>query len=176
MKGSINPDQLHSALPVDEGFSLLSWGPAASSTTGGYLPAAVVREVLSAAAAGFALVLFDAGRLHAGLDGWLGQAGQVLLLAGPGERGLRAAAAAAAALEPLVPLAVIRGPVPAGMDEELAAERLRLPLGAYLPRLRGVAAAEHGGRLLAKGRMRAVQRCTRALLNHLVAGRPGEQP
>jgi secretion/DNA translocation related CpaE-like protein len=169
VKGSISPAQLRSALPVVGGFSLLSWGPDLPAA-GGQVPAEVIREAVSAAAAGFALVIIDAGRLHTGLDGWLGQAGQAVLVAGPGERQLRAAAAAAAVLQPLVPLAVIRGPLPAGMDAELAAERLQLPLGAYLPRLAGTAAAEHAGRLLAQGRTRAVARRTRPLLGLLAGG------
>lgn len=175
VKGSIGPAQLQSALPVVGGFSLLSWGPEPAGT-GRQVPLEVVREAVSAAAAGFALVIIDAGRVHTGLDGWLGLAGQAVLVAGAGDRGLRAAAAAAAVLQPLVPLAVIRGPLPAGMDEELAAERLQLPFGAYFPRLAGMAAAEHGGRLLAKGRTRAVARRTRPLLGLLAAGRQTGTP
>ncbi|MFD1214835.1 septum site-determining protein Ssd, partial [Arthrobacter sp. GCM10027362] len=90
VKGSINPAQLQSALPVVEGFSLLSWGPAADpAAAGAPVPETVAREVVSAAAAGFELVLIDAGRVQAGLDSWLAQAGQALLLTAPGERGLR---------------------------------------------------------------------------------------
>ncbi|NKX53406.1 septum site-determining protein Ssd [Arthrobacter mobilis] len=168
VKGSINPGQLQAALPVVEGFSLLPWAPSPEpGAAGAQVPGDVVREVLSAAAAGFGLVLVDAGRVQPGLDGWLAQAGQTLLVTGAGERGVRAAAAAAAALDPVVPLAVVQGPLPAGMDEELVAGRLHLPLGTYLPRVGGMAAAELGGRLLDKGRTRAVRRRTRTLLGCL---------
>jgi hypothetical protein len=75
-----------------------------------------------------------------------------------GTRGIGAAAAAADFLRPVPTSAVVRGPLPAGVDEDLAAEQAGVELAGYLPRLHGMAAAQDRGRLLEKAAHRSVRR------------------
>ncbi|QTG81041.1 septum site-determining protein Ssd [Arthrobacter crystallopoietes] len=168
VKGAVNPAQLRASLPVVNGFSVLSWGGGASSSSALDVPAPAIGGVMAAASEGFSLVVIDAGRVQQGLDRWLDTADQALLLMPSGTRGVLAARAAAEILHPLTVSAVVRGPLPAGLDEELAAASAGLELAAYVPRLRGMGLVQETGRLLERGQSRKVRRAVRRLAQQIM--------
>ena len=155
VRGTVNPAQLRASLPAAIGFSLLGWGRGGGAVD---IPRQAVSEVMTGAAAGFDLVIVDAGRVRAEAGSWLAVADRAVLLMPAGTRGIAAAAAAADFLRPVPTSAVVRGPLPAGVDEDLAAEQAGVELAGYLPRLHGMAAAQDRGRLLEKAAHRSVRR------------------
>ena len=155
VRGTVNPAQLRASLPAAIGFSLLGWGRGGGAVD---IPRQAMSEVMTGAAAGFDLVIVDAGRVRAEAGSWLAVADRAVLLMPAGTRGIAAAAAAADFLRPVPTSAVVRGPLPAGVDEDLAAEQAGVELAGYLPRLHGMAAAQDRGRLLEKAAHRSVRR------------------
>ncbi|EMY34517.1 hypothetical protein D477_008913 [Arthrobacter crystallopoietes BAB-32] len=163
VRGSVNPAQLRASLPAADGFSLLGWGSGQGPQGTTDIPRQAVTEIVAAAAAGFDLVVVDAGRARGEAGSWLSAADRALLIMPAGTRGIAAGTAAGGFLQPIPTSAVVRGPLPAGLDEELAAEHAGLELAGYLPGLRGLAAAQERGRLLEKAKHRAVRRLMRRL-------------
>ncbi|HEX2246829.1 MAG TPA: hypothetical protein VHH13_04690, partial [Arthrobacter sp.] len=150
------------------GFSVLSWGGGDASSTTFDVPEHAIGGVMAAASEGFSLVVIDAGRVQQGLDRWLDTADQALLLMPSGTRGVLAARAAAEILHPLTVSAVVRGPLPAGLDEELAAAAAGLELAGYVPRLRGMGQVQETGRLLERGQSRRARRLVRSLVQQIM--------
>jgi secretion/DNA translocation related CpaE-like protein len=163
VRGTVNPAQLRTSLPAARGFSLLGWGHSGAGGEALDIPRQAVSEVMAGAAAGFDIVIVDGGRVRAEAGSWLAVADRAVLLMPAGTRGIAAAAAAADFVRPVRTSAVVRGPLPAGMDEELAAEQAGVELAGYLPRLHGMAAAQDRGRLLERAAHRSVRRLLRRL-------------
>jgi secretion/DNA translocation related CpaE-like protein len=177
-QGTVNPVQLAASLPAIAGFSLLSW-PGAGEATLPEMPAVdAAAAVMSAAAGAFGLVLVDAGRLGTAPDIGLPADDVVLLTRADGRSRRAAVAAAAAAADSGANVhVVVRGPLPAGTDEQLIAERLGVPLAGYLPHLRAVPAAQRDGRLLELASNRRIRSLCAGVLNRLDGAHlPGRLP
>jgi secretion/DNA translocation related CpaE-like protein len=161
--GSIDPDQLHEALPEAGGFSFLSWPgnrerPKAAD-------AAAVAGVLDAARRCYELVLLDIGRGREALRTFAWECDRVIVVL-PAQ--LRAAVASARLVPELPPVdtgLVIRAKPGAALDIQLISEAVGLPVQSIMPEVRGTAAATELGRLLDTGGRRSVQRFTEAILN-----------
>lgn len=177
--GAINPEQLAASLPQVAGFSLVSWGAAAShpepSTPGvGLVPplAAPVAEVMRAARGAYGLVVVDMGRSPTACTVFAQHCNGLLVVL-PGQ--VRAAAAAREVVHAMPPLpmaAVVRGPLGEGLDAPMVAAAVELPLAGTLPRLRGVAAALAAQRFPELLRRRR----TRMLMGRILAWMSGPDP
>jgi secretion/DNA translocation related CpaE-like protein len=178
VRGSVNPVQLAASLPVAGGFSLLSWPAVGDEVLHGMPESVVATEVISAATGAFGLVLVDAGRLRVEPD--LGAvADDIVLVVRADAHSQRAAASAVAATAGTGARLhlVVRGPLPAGVDEQLVSERLGVPLAGYLPHLRTAHAAQRDGRLLDLVSARRVRKLCAGLLDRLAPAQlPGERP
>ncbi|MER1996845.1 MAG: septum site-determining protein Ssd [Arthrobacter sp.] len=174
VEGTVNPAQLAAALPDAGGFAVLSHGAGEPIPEG--LEDEVQPAVLQAARAAFELTVLDLGTRPPRHSGALEQSDVLLAVMGGGTAALLAARSWWNGLGPGIPqtLAVVRGPLPEGMDEVRAAALLGIELAGYVPWLRSVAAASDGGRLLEVRRRRVRRAVTRVLA---AAGTvPGMEP
>ncbi|QDW30798.1 hypothetical protein FFF93_014180 [Arthrobacter sp. KBS0702] len=161
--GSIDPGQLHEALPEAGGFSFLSW-PGNRERPGGIDPAAVA-GVLDAARRCYELVLLDIGRGREALRTFAWECDRVLIVL-PAQ--LRAAVASTRLVHELPPVdtaLVVRARPRTTLDLQLISEAVGLPVQAIMPEVRGTADATELGRLLDAGGRRGVQRFTDAVLD-----------
>lgn len=161
--GSIDPDQLHEALPEAGGFSFLSW-PGNRDRSGG-VDATAVAGVLDAARRCYELVLLDIGRGRETLRTFAWECDRILIVL-PAQ--LRAAVASARLVPELPPVdtsLVVRAKPGAALDFQLISEAVGLPVQSILPEVRGTAAATELGRILDAGGRRSVQRFTEAVLD-----------
>ena len=176
VRGTVNPVQLAASLPAIAGFSLLSW-PGTGDATLAERPAIDTAAAVMAAAAGaFGLVVIDGGRLGRGPDTGP-PADDIVLLTRADSRSRRAAASAvtaAAGTGANVHL-VVRGPLPAGTDEQLIADGLGVPLAGYLPHLRAVPASQRDGRLTELVSNRRIRSLCAGVLDRL-GHKPGRLP
>ncbi|MEV7646329.1 septum site-determining protein Ssd [Arthrobacter sp. NPDC089319] len=171
VQGTVNPVQLAASLPAIAGFSLLSW-PGTGEANLPEMPAVETAAAVMAAASGaFALVVIDAGRLRTGRE--VGPpADDIVVLTRADCRSRRAAASAvrAAAGTGATVHVVVRGPLPAGTDEQLIADGLGAPLAGYLPHLRAVPAGQRDGRLPEFASNRRIRSLCASLLERLEIG------
>jgi secretion/DNA translocation related CpaE-like protein len=176
VRGVLNPAQFAAALPAAGGFSVLSHGPGAVTPAVRDAESPALEPVLDAARQGFGVTVVDLGG-PAGIESSLAASCDGLVFVVPAR--LRPVAAAAALLPRLAPVpvrVVLRGPVHSGLDPHRVAGALDLPEPAFLPHLRGVAAAEAQGRLLERGRRRLPRRLCRSILGGFSDGLPAESP
>lgn len=168
--GSIDPDQLHEALPEAGGFSFLSW-PGNRERPQAIDPAAVA-GVLDAARRCYELVVLDIGRGREALRTFAWECDRVVVVL-PAQ--LRAAVASARLVPELPPVEtalVIRAKPGAAFDYQLISQAVGLPVQGIMPEVRGTAAATELGRLLDTGGRRNVQRFTEGVLAFSGAGFP----
>ncbi|MGH3496079.1 MAG: septum site-determining protein Ssd [Nocardioidaceae bacterium] len=139
-QGRVSAASLREALPSFHSLSVLSWDRGDSLT----IPPESMRSVLDAGQRGHDLVVVDVPRrLDAAAEEALTRSTMTVLVV-PGE--VRAVAAAARTLGRLRLIAqelavVVRGPGPSGLDGEVVAESLGLPLLACMRPERGLAEA-----------------------------------
>lgn len=160
--GSIDPDQLHEALPEAGGFSFLSW-PGNRERPPAIDPAAVA-GVLDAARRCYELVVLDIGRGREAVRTFAWECDRVVVVL-PAQ--LRAAVASARLVPELPPVEtalVIRAKPGAAFDYQLISQAVGLPVQGIMPEVRGTAAATELGRLLDTGGRRNVQRFTEGVL------------
>ncbi|MET1152667.1 septum site-determining protein Ssd [Arthrobacter sp.] len=178
VQGTVNPVQLAASLPAIAGFSLLSWAGTGGSALPEMPAADTAAAVMAAAAGAFGLVVLDAGRLGTAPD--VGPpVDDIVLLTRADCRSRRAAASAvtAAVGTGANVHVVVRGPLPAGIDEELIAEGLGVPLAGYLPHLRSVPAGQRDGRLPELASHRRIRSLCASLLDRMRIGhQPGKLP
>jgi len=169
IEGTVNPAQLAAALPEAGGFAVLSHGAGEPVPEG--LENEVQPAVLQAARAAFELTVLDLGSCPPRHSPALEQSDVLLAVVGGGTARLLAARSWWNSLGPGIPqaFAVVRGPLPEGMDEVRAADLLGMDLAGYLPWMRSVAVASDGGRLLDVRR----RRIRRAVTRILTAAGPG---
>ena len=169
IEGTVNPAQLAAALPQAGGFAVLSHGAGDPVPEG--LEDEVQPAVLQAARAAFELTVLDLGTCPPRNSRAMEQSDVLLAVVGGGTARLLAARSWWNSLGSGTPqaFAVVRGPLPEGMDEVRAADLLGMDLAGYLPWLRSVAAASDGGRLLEVRR----RRLRRAVTRVLAAAGPG---
>ena len=169
IEGTVNPAQLAAALPEAGGFAVLSHGAGEPVPEG--LENEVQPAVLQAARAAFELTVLDLGSCPPRHSPALEQSDVLLAVVGGGTARLLAARSWWNSLGPGIPqaFAVVRGPLPEGMDEVRAADLLGMDLAGYLPWMRSVAVASDGGRLLEVRR----RRIRRAVTRILTAAGPG---
>ncbi|MBG6189420.1 secretion/DNA translocation related CpaE-like protein [Arthrobacter sp. CAN_A212] len=172
VSGTLNPDQLVGALPTVSGVSVLSMSGAGAAESD-ILASPAAPSVVDAVRTAFTLTVVD---LPSGwpAGGPLLQVCDAVVLLVPGRaRSIAAARSLAHQTQHLPGSVVARGPLVSGLDPHRVAELTGLPLGGYLPQLRGVHTAEHQGRLLEFGSQRSLRRLTSALLASLpdLAGR-----
>ena len=169
IEGTVNPAQLAAALPHAGGFAMLSHGAGAPVPQG--LEDEVQPAVLQAARAAFELTVLDLGTCPPRHSRALEQSDVLLAVVGGGTARLLAAKSWWKRFGSGTPqtFAVVRGPLPEGMDEVRAAALLDMDLAGYLPWSRSVAAASDGGRLLEARR----RRLRRAVARVLAVAGPG---
>lgn len=127
--GRLGSRSLRAALPARGGLALLAWGPGPRTT----LDASVVREVLSAASRGSALVVVDVPRYVDPVTAEvLARSDHLVLVGGQSMTAVAAAARMVPRLTTMVPrtLLVVRGE--AGVGAEEMARTLALPLVAVM--------------------------------------------
>lgn len=161
--GSIDPDQLHEALPDAGGFSFLSWPgkrerPAA-------VDAAAVSAVLDAARRSYELVLLDIGRGREVVRTFAWECDRLLVVLPAQLRAAVAAARLVPELPPVETLLAIRVKPGTAFDYELISRSVGAPVQSIIPEIRGTAAATELGRLLDLGSRRSVQRFADAVLD-----------
>ncbi|MGW9403490.1 septum site-determining protein Ssd [Arthrobacter sp. NPDC055585] len=163
IEGTVNPAQLAAALPEAAGFAVLTHGSGDPVPEG--LESEVQPAVLQAARAAFDLTVLDLGSCPPRHSRTLDQCDVLLAVVGGGTARLLAARSWWNSLGPGTPrtFAVVRGPLPEGMDELRAAALLGMELAGYLPWLRSVTAASDGGRLL-ELRRRGLRRAVSLIL------------
>jgi secretion/DNA translocation related CpaE-like protein len=143
-RGRLTADALYEALPQVNELSVLSWG----RTDGSDVPAEAMAALLDAGQRGSDLVVVDLPRQLYQASQVALEAADVTLLVVPAE--LRAAAAASRVLavlrdhSPDVRL-LVRGPAPSGLEPEVVAEVLGLPLAGSIKQEPGIAAALERG-------------------------------
>ena len=163
VSGSIDPAQLHDALPGAGGFAFLSWPGTRDRAAG--VDAITVAAVLDAARRGCELVVLDIGREREALRAFAGECDRIIVVA-PAR--LRAAVATAWLLQelPLVDTSlVVRAGPGAALDAPLIADSVGLALQGIVPDIKGLAGATELGRLLEAGRQRAVRRFAAGVLD-----------
>ncbi len=168
--GSIDPGQLHEALPVTGGFSFLSWPGSRERPKA--LDMAAVAGVLDAARRGYELVVLDIGRGRDALRTFAWECDRIIVFL-PAQ--LRAAVASARLVSELPPVdtaLVIRTLPGAAVEPPLIAQAVGLPVRAIMPEVRGTAAATERGRLLEAGGRRNVRRFTESILSFDADGTP----
>lgn len=161
--GSIDPDQLHEALPEAGGFSFLSWPgnrerPPAIDT-------AAVAGVLDAARRCYELVVLDIGRGLEPLRTFAWECDRVVVVLPAQLRAAVASARLVPELPPVETVLAVRTKPGVAFDYQLISQAVGLPVQATLPEVRGTAAATELGRLLDAGGRRSVQRFTDAVLD-----------
>ena len=160
--GSIDPDQLHEALPEAGGFSFLSWPGNRERPQA--IDMAAVAGVLDAARRCYELVVLDIGRGREALRTFAWECDRVVMVL-PAQ--LRAAVASARLVPELPPVEtalVIRAKPGVAFDYQLISQAVGLPVQGIMPEVRGTAAATELGHLLDAGGQRSVQRFTEAVL------------
>ena len=161
--GSIDPDQLHEALPDAGGFSFLSWP--GNRERAAALDAAAVSAVLDAARRGYELVLLDIGRGRDVVRTFAWECDRLLLVLPPQLRAAVAAARLVPELPPVDTSLVIRAKPGVAFDDQLISQSVGVPVQSVLPEIRGTAAATELGRLLDAGNRRSVQRFVDTVLD-----------
>lgn len=154
VRGTLNPEQLVSALPDVGGFSLLT-RPAGEPVQEGR-EAEVLPSVLEAARYAFDLTFLDLGTCPRPGSLVLGHCDALLVVLSGRTQLLLAARSWWASLQASAPdtFAVVRGPFGEGLDEVRVSDAAGIRLAGYLPCVRAVAAAEDRGRLLELRRRR----------------------
>lgn len=143
-RGRLTADSLYEALPRVDELTVLSWG----RSDGADVPGEAMATLLDAGLRGSDLVVVDLPRQFAPASRVALGLADLTLLVVPAE--LRAAAAAARVLASLrehcseVRL-LVRGPAPSGLDAEVIAESLGLPLAGVIRPEPGIAAALERG-------------------------------
>ncbi|ASN52922.1 septum site-determining protein Ssd [Sinomonas sp. R1AF57] len=161
--GTINPEQLRSALPRVRGVGLLSWP--ASSQRAARIGAAAVSGAIEAARSAFDLVVADVGRGREGLEDFAWACDRLLVVV-PGRLGGALSAAQLLHELPPVPVgALVRGRPAEGIDAEQLAEAVDCPLVGTVPHVRGIPVAAEAGRLLEFSRLRAFRRLAGTVLD-----------
>lgn len=161
--GTINPEQLRSALPRVRGVGLLSWP--ASPQRAARIGAAAVSGAIGAARSVFDLVVADVGRGREGLEDFAWACDRLLVVV-PGRLGGALSAAQLLHELPPVPVGVlVRGRPAEGIDAEQLAEAVDCPLVGTVPHVRGIPAAAEAGRLLEFSRLRAFRRLAGSVLD-----------
>ncbi|WP_051470513.1 septum site-determining protein Ssd [Arthrobacter sp. 35/47] len=168
VRGTLNPDQLVSALPSLEGFSLLSMG--VDPPPPGILASTAVPPVMEAARAAYGVTLVDVARGWSADGSLLPYCDSILLVVPGRTRAISAARAQVAQLHPLPIRAVIRGPLGPDLDPQRIADALGLPCAGYLPHLRAADERENQGRILDLARRRAVRSFVRSTLDAILTG------
>ncbi|MFF3038550.1 MULTISPECIES: septum site-determining protein Ssd [Arthrobacter] len=163
VEGTVNPVQLAAALPEAGRFAVL--GNVSGEPAPEGLEDEVQPVVLHAARAAFALTILDLGTCPTRHSRALEQCDALLAVVGGGTARLLAAKSWWTSLGSGAPptFAVVRGPLPEGMDEARIAALLGMDLAGYLPWMRGLASASDDGRLLEAGRRR-MRRAVRRVL------------
>ncbi|WP_433122364.1 septum site-determining protein Ssd [Arthrobacter koreensis] len=163
VEGTVNPVQLAAALPETGHFAVLG------NATGEPIPEGLEHEVqpavLHAARAAFELTILDLGASPPRHSRALEQCDALLAVVGGGRARLLAAKSWWSGMGSGAPpaFAVVRGPLPEGMDEARTAALLGMDLAGYLPWVRGLASASDGGRLL-DARRKRLRRAVRGIL------------
>ncbi|WP_195840666.1 septum site-determining protein Ssd [Arthrobacter sp. BL-252-APC-1A] len=172
VRGTVNPQQLASALPGIGSFSLLAH-PAGEAPPG-RLGLEVLPTVLQAARGSYGLTILDLGTSPAPGSPALEQCDAVLAVAAGQPGRLLSARSWYASLGDRIPpvWAVVRGPMAEGLDEVRVAALLDLPLAGYLPWARSLNSAQDDGQLLRVRR----RRLRRALAGILAALDPLTAP
>lgn len=167
VRGTVTPGQLAGSLPASGGFNLLSWRRTEPGDLTVFPDAEAVTAVMDAGRQGHDLTVVDLGRLGAVDESLLAQCQSFVVLVPAQVRAVVAARQLVAALAPMVPTAVVRGPLTPEMGERMIAESLKLPLAGYLPGIRGVRGAADSGRILTVGHHRAVRRVVGRIIAEL---------
>lgn len=171
VRGTVTPVQLGQSLPSVGGFNLLSWRRTEPGEAPVFPPAEPVTAVMDAGRQGHDLTVVDLGRLWTAESSLLAHCQSFVLVVPAQVRAIMAARQLGSALSPVTPLALVRGPLAADIDERMVADSLKLPLAGYLPSIRGTRAASDKGQILAVGRHRLVRRVARSLLTELAIQR-----
>lgn len=138
--GTLSPVQFAAALPQISGCSVLGFAAPGERTAAGALPdrlnPAVVSAALDAARRSFELIFVDLGRSAECLELFDLHADQMLCLVTAGVPAMFAARKMLPVLPTRTQL-VVRKPFPEGLDAELIAEALGVPLLGEFPHVRG---------------------------------------
>lgn len=172
--GSFNSEEFARGLPELASASVLGFGPMGRSTRE---PAtrAVQRSaaaVIDAARRSFEMVLVDVGRNREFIEIFCAQADALLCILPANLLAVLATHRMIDSLPAERLQLVVRGPLPEGLDAELVAEYLGVPLLGSIPRMRGVKAAAEQGALAPLAAHRTVERLSVALMATL-EGRSG---
>jgi len=168
--GSIDPDQLHEALPEAGGFSFLSWPGNRERPQA--IDMAAVAGVLDAARRCYELVVLDIGRGRESLRTFAWECDRVVVVLPAQLRAAVASARLVPELPPVETVLVIRARPGAAFDHQLISQAVGLPVQGIMPEVRGTAAATELGRLLDTGGRRSVQRFTDGILAFNADGFP----
>jgi secretion/DNA translocation related CpaE-like protein len=128
--GRLSSRALRVSLPQRDGLAVLGWGPGGRTS----LEPEVVREVVSAARRGSALVVVDLPRHHApAVEELIHRCDHLVVVTQTSLLAVASAAQVVGGLLPLVPQAhlVTRGPA-AGLDPDEVAAAFRIPLAAAM--------------------------------------------
>jgi secretion/DNA translocation related CpaE-like protein len=150
--GRVSAQALHDALPRMDALTILSWDRGDLLT----VSAGAMQAVLAAAQRGNDLVVVDLPRsLDAAAEHALNRCDVALMVVPAEVRATASAARVATAAALVAPdlRVVVRGPSPAGLEPEVVAEALGLPLAGFLRPEPGLAAAlERGEAPAGRGR------------------------
>jgi secretion/DNA translocation related CpaE-like protein len=143
-RGRLMADALYEALPQVDELTVLSWGRA----DGADVPSEAMATLLDAGLRGSDLVVVDLPRQFVQASQVVLELADVTLLVVPAE--LRAAAAASRVLASIRDYCpdvrvLVRGPAPSGLDADVIAEALGLPLAGVIRPEPGLAAALERG-------------------------------
>lgn len=148
IRGSLNPDQLASALPTEGRLSVLSHSARAEAPRAGPGDMAASRAVVDAARGAFDVTVIDLGSADSAIRSLAAACDHVVLVIPSKPRGVGAAAAILREYGSVPSTVVLRGPVLEGLDAWLVADLVGRPGPLpYLPFVRGAAQAEAGGRM-----------------------------
>ena len=170
-RGRASPRELHAALPMVDGVSLLSWhrgDPVA-------LPGAAMDFVLGAGRRGHEVVVVDVPRSLDDAAAVAVSAADVVLVVVPAD--VRSVAAARQAVKRLSGTVadvrvVVRGPSPSGLTGPLVAGELGLPLAGWLPSEHGLRESVERGEPPGRSGRGPLARFCRDLLVDLATGAP----
>lgn len=170
--GTLSPIQFAAALPHLAGCSVLGFGPVpvgigeTPSSWRAELPPDVIASVLEAALRAFEIVIIDVARSAELLQLFSHRVDILICQSTAGLTGVLAVRKLVPALPTTVQL-VVRGPCPEGVDAELVAESLGLPLLGEVPHLRNVGRFADRGALAELTNRRGVRRLFEGLLRTL---------
>ncbi|WP_285728126.1 septum site-determining protein Ssd [Psychromicrobium xiongbiense] len=159
-QGSLDPSQLAAALPLTGGCSLLGFGR--GERRSGTLSAAPA--VLDAALRAFESVMVDVGRTGDEAESIMARADLTLLVVPSSVSSLLAARQVLPMLPTGNTAVVARAPFPEGLDADLVAEALGLPLLGTMPRLRSLPRIAEQGRLGDLAGHRGIRRIAQSAL------------